>query len=142
MNTRIPRKAANTDDFDIPVHANRPAKSLRVKLGKGKADKYDVWQKDLPPDLPSTVLVEGDSSSSQVTWFNNYGIKLKKKKTDSTDNDPFEDTIDHEYTLELDAEPNKRYVVYIGGNAARAMTVAGGIATLRLNLGDPATGHI
>jgi hypothetical protein len=142
MHIRIRKNANDADGFDIPVAPNRPAKSLKVRLGKGKSAKYDVWQKEMPANLPAMVTVEGDSAPSQVTWFNNYGIKHRKNNADTTDADPFEDVVDHDYTLELDAEPGKRYVIYTGGSTAKAMTVVKGKATIRINLGDPPTGHI
>jgi len=142
MHIRINKNATHADDFDLPAMADKPVKTLKVRLGKGKSAKYDVWQKEISADIPTTVTVEGDKTASEVVWFNNYGIKQRKHNADTTDADHFEDTVDHNYTLELDAEPGKRYVVYTGGSTAKAMTVANGKATIQINLGDPPTGHI
>jgi hypothetical protein len=137
---RINRKSADSDDFDIPAMTGKPDRAVKVRLGRGKSAKYDVWQKDIS-GIPTTVTIEGDPAPSQVTWFNNFGIKLRKNNRDTTDSDSFESTVDHEYTLELTPETGKRYVVYTGGSTARPMTVAGGKASVRLNLGDPPIGH-
>ena len=142
MHTRIRRNESAADNFDIPGVPDKPDKSLKVRLGKGKSAKYDVWQKDLPADIPTTVTVEGDSAPSQVEWFNNYGIKSRKNDADTADDDLFENIVDHNYTVELVAEPGKRYVIHSGGSTAKAMKVSKGKATIKINLGDPPVGHI
>ena len=142
MHLRLHGNANNKDEFEIPAAPGKPDKSLKIKLGKGKSAKYDVWQKDITEDAPSTVMVEGDAEPSPVTWFNNYGIKLRKNDADTTEDDPYEDTLDHKYTVEVAAEAGKRYVVHTGGSNAKPMTIAGGKATLKINLGDPNTGSI
>ena len=140
MHIRIPKNPNNTDEFNIPAAPNKPDRALKIKLGKGKSAKYDVWQKEIPADAPSEVTIEGDSAPSPVTWFNNYGIKLRKNNADTTDDDPYENTVDHKYTVEITVETGKVFVVHTGGSSAKPMTIAGGKATLKLNLGDPMVG--
>jgi hypothetical protein len=140
MQKKINGNASNKDEFDIPAAPGKPDRSLKIKLDKGKSDKYDVWQKDI--DAPTSVIIEGEKTAVSVTWFNSYGIKLRKNNADSTAEDPWAPNTDHEYTLEVSAEAGKRYVVHTGGSTAKELTVAGGKATIKIDLGDPPTGHI
>lgn len=142
MHTRIHGNANNADQFDIPAAPDKPDRALKIKLGKGKSAKYDVWQKDIAADAPSMVTIEGDSEPSSVTWFNNYGLKLRKNGADTTIDDPYEDTADHKYTIEVAVEAGKRYVVHTGGATAKEMTISGGKATIKINLGDPNMGSV
>jgi hypothetical protein len=141
MHSRIKKKDDSTDEFEIPKAPKKPDRFLKIKLGKGKSAKYDVWQKEIPADAPSSVTIEGDSTPSPVTWFNNYGLKLRKDHANTTKDDPYEETVDHKYTVEVSAEAEKRFVIHTGGSNAKPMTVSGGKATLKLNAGDPLVGH-
>jgi hypothetical protein len=140
MHTRIPGNPNTPDEFDIPAAPGKPDRSMKIKLGTGKSAIYDVWQKDITDDAPSMVLIDDATELSPVTWFNNYGLKLRKNNTDTTDDDPFENTVDHDYTVSVNSETGKKLVVHTGGSNAKKMTVYRGRATLKINLGDPNIG--
>jgi hypothetical protein len=129
------RLPGSGEDFVVPVdkgHAH--SKELRVKLPPGKAKKYDVWQKDIASDAPTTY------NGSAIRWFNNFGLKLRKQggTQDTVDTDPFEDEVD-EYTVEVDAEPGITYL-YFDGKTLGVLTIANGKASAKLKHGDPYVG--
>ncbi len=140
MQTKISKNPKQADQFELPSAPGKPDRGLKIKLGKGKSAKYDVWQKDIPADAPTTVTIAGDSAPSPVTWFNNYGMKLRKNNVETTPDDPYENTLDHEYTVEVSVEPGKRFLVHTGGSSAKPMKIVGDKATVKLNLGDPLVG--
>ena len=61
-------------EVEIPEHtAARRAQGLRVRLAAAAAEEYEVWQKEMPAELPERY--EG----RPITWFNNFGLKRKGK---------------------------------------------------------------
>jgi len=138
-------------EFGIPAQPGKLDLGIAVKLDERKRAKYDVWQKDIDESIPPDVYVDGATTTTHVTWFNNYGLKRRKPKNggtrDTEDGDLFLANVDagDEYELELNAEPKKFYVVYTGKDekgrhTARLLTVANGKASIKIGLGDPNIG--
>ena len=80
MHTRIHGNVDNADQFDIPAAPDKPDRALKIKLGKGKSAKYDVWQKDIAADAPSEVTIEGGSGSAadKIKALENAGVKVAR----------------------------------------------------------------
>ena len=133
--TKLPPAANDPDEFPVPGRVEKP---LKIKLkGPGKG-KYDVWKKDIPADAPATWTDPDDGQVKPITWFNNFGLKLKGQGT-------FEDVVD-EYDIELDEADVKAgsdLVYYSKGQVIKFRNARGagtGKLTVSLNLGDPVIG--
>ena len=125
-------------DFTIPKKSkDANSKDIVVKLQK--ADKYDIYQKEFPANLPDGY-----------TWINNFGLKERKKdpknpnkSIDTTISDPY--SVDVEaYIIELDDISGKE-PVYFDGTAVRNFpskkTITGNNRIqVSLTLGDPPIG--
>lgn len=147
---RIP--GSGTFEFALPAQPGKSDLGVTIRFAdETRKNKYDVWQKDIDPNIPSDVYVDGAATTTRVNWFNNYGVKRRPAKNggtrDTADSDPFLDKVDagDEYDLELTADPKKFYVVYTGKDdkgrhTASSLTVANGKATIRLGAGDPQVG--
>ncbi len=125
----------NPDEFSIPARVEKP---LKIKL-KGPKGKYDAMKKDIPADAPATWIDPDDGQTKTITWFNNFGLKLKG-------HDNFEEDVD-EYDIELDKADVKTgsdLVYYSKGEVIKFRNVkrnGAGKLTVSLNLGDPSIGE-
>ncbi len=125
-------------DFIIPAHANND-KGKEVKIKLANTGTYDVYQKDLPANLPSSY-----------NWINSFGLKKRPKdakdpnKTiDTSDSDPYPATVES-YTIELDDSAGKEPVYFDGTRVknfpAKKTIASNGRAHVVLALGDPPIG--
>jgi hypothetical protein len=122
----IPKKTANSNMREIVIKPAHP-------------DKYDVYQKDLPADLPGNY-----------TWINNFGVKARKidllsplVTADSTLEDPFP-TFVETYIIEFDDIDGKEPVYFNGLEVkhfpAGKKKVGNNRIQVSLDLGDPPVG--
>jgi hypothetical protein len=121
-------------DFSIPPE--RGAHGFKVKANQ---DKYDVWQKDVSADLPSSWVDPEDGQTKSITWIANFGLKLKGKQK----KDNYEDRVEA-YTIEFDEVSGTKYVYFDGQSVQPFKDVKrqNGKVLLTLDLGDPNTGSI
>jgi hypothetical protein len=130
---------SGTADFTIPKHTtDSETRDVIVKLSK--ADKYDVYQKDFPANLPKTGYA----------WINNFGLKERKQDTknpniliETADTDPYADVVEA-YTIEMDDIAGKE-PVYFDGKAvqkfpSKKISVGNNRIHVTLTLGDPPLG--
>ncbi|MCX6080132.1 MAG: hypothetical protein NTW32_11415 [Chloroflexi bacterium] len=124
--------------FTIPPHtSNSHSKHIIIKLAQ--TDRYDVYQKELPADLPTGY-----------TWINNFGLKARHpdpnvhgKSLDTSMDDPYLDLVD-EYTIEMDDIEGQEPVYFDGVSVKNFQS--GKIHTgnkrihVTLALGDPPVG--
>jgi hypothetical protein len=128
--------AQDGDEFEIAAD-EKGKQPLRVRLQKGKAELHEVWQKDLPKDLPARWVDPEDGEEKAITWLNNFGVKDKKSGK-------FIERLDYDYEVEFDL-PEGSKAVYFDGKAVRFFESAerkDGKVKVRLNLGDPPTGRL
>jgi hypothetical protein len=124
--------------YPIPtVPGNNSTREVLIKLAV--TNKYDVYQKDLPANLPANY-----------DWINNFGIKERPKdprnsaKTiPTTDADPYSTNVDA-YTIELDDVAGKEPVYFDGSGAHNFPTKKTSVGNNRIHvtlaLGDPPIG--
>jgi hypothetical protein len=119
-------------EFSIP-----PERGDRGFIVKVNQDKYDVWQKDISANLPTSFIDPEDGQTKIIRWISNYGLKLKGKQ----EQDNFEDQVD-EYTLEFDEIEGSKYVYFDGSSIQHFQNPKheNGKITVTLNLGDPNIG--
>jgi hypothetical protein len=119
-------------EFSIP-----PEKGNRGFKIKTNQDKYDVWTKDITPDLPTSWTNPANKQSKSIQWIANFGIKLKGKQTEND----FEKKVDR-YTIEFDDIEGATYVYYDGSAVQlfESPKHGNGKVTVTLDLGDPNTG--
>jgi hypothetical protein len=119
-------------EFSVP-----PERGNRGFKVKASQDKYDVWQKDISADLPTSFTDPEDGQTKSIRWIANYGLKLKGKKK----KDAFEEHVD-EYTLEFEEIEGSKYVYFDGKSVQlfKNPRHENGKVIVTLNLGDPNIG--
>jgi hypothetical protein len=120
-------------EFAVPPE--RGNQGFKVKANQ---DKYDVWTKDISPNLPESFVDPEDGQTKAIHWIANYGLKLKGKTARAR----FENTVD-EYTLEFDEIEGSKYVYFDGASVQvfKNPRHENGKVIAMLNLGDPNIGY-
>jgi hypothetical protein len=129
---------STSTDFIIPRHSGHE-NSREVKIKLASVGKFDVYQKDLPANLPAGY-----------DWINSFGLKHRPKdhknpdrSLDSSDADPY--PIDVEpYLIELDDVDGKEPVFFDGAKVqnfpGKKTSIGNGRVHVTLALGDPPIG--
>lgn len=129
---KIEADSKRPGEFDIsPERGNR---GFKVKANH---EKYDVWQKDISANVPTSWVDPEDGQTKSIRWIANFGLKLKGKQ----EKDAFEDRVEA-YTLEFDDEPGSKFV-YFDGKSVQLFKTAkheNGKVSVNLDLGDPECG--
>lgn len=124
--------------FKIPK-LDKKSETKDITIKHFQTDKYDVYQKDFPNNLPDGYI-----------WLNNFGVKLRKvdhhdptKSLDTSIDDPYEDVVDL-YTIELDDIAGKE-PIYFDGKAVKSfsskkITAGNNLVHVTLGFGDPPVG--
>jgi hypothetical protein len=116
---------------EFSILPERGARGFKVRANH---EKYDVWQKDISANLPTSWVDPEDGQTKPIRWIANFGLKLKGKR----DKDPFEDRVEA-YTIEFDEVEGSKYV-YFDGKSVQPFKDArheNGKVIATLDLGDP-----
>jgi hypothetical protein len=119
-------------EFSIPPE--RGERGFKVKANHGK---YDVWQKEISANAPSSWIDPEDGKEKPIRWIANFGLKLKGKG----EKDAFEDRVET-YTVEFEDVPGSKFVYFDGKSVQlfKNPRRENGKVIVALDLGDPEGG--
>jgi hypothetical protein len=119
---------------EFSVSPERGERGFKIKANH---EKYDVWQKDIDANAPTSWVDPEDGQTKAIRWIANFGLKLKGKQ----EKDVFEDRVEA-YTIEFDDEPGTKFVYFDGQSVQffKNPKREKGKILVTLDLGDPNTG--
>ena len=119
---------------EFSVSPERGDRGFKIKANH---EKYDVWQKDISADVPTSWTDPEDGQTKTIRWIANFGLKLKGKGAKAA----FENRVEP-YTIEFDEVEGSKYVYFDGESVQlfKNPKHENGKVIVTLDLGDPETG--